>query len=100
MTPSFSFIDFNVEEILWYLEVKFKLINYVFKFQTSSGYIQMKMEEEVPIFSKSKREFNPADKITHVAIANKYMVVAMANGILFRINLHQPDQQDGKLIFK
>lgn len=55
----------------------------------------MRMEEEVPIFSKSKRDFFPTDKITHAAICNKYLLVAMANGILFRMNLNKPELQDG-----
>lgn len=55
----------------------------------------MKLEQDVPIFSKTKMNFVPSDKITHIAIANNYLVVAMANGKLFRMNLLQQDQQDG-----
>ncbi|XP_018319047.1 vacuolar protein sorting-associated protein 18 homolog isoform X2 [Agrilus planipennis] len=60
----------------------------------SSGYINMKMEKELPIFTKSKMCFNPSAKITHVAISNKNLAVAMANGMLFRMNIHQPEQQN------
>lgn len=56
----------------------------------------MMVDQEVPIFSKSKKDFTPSDRITHVAIANKQLVVAMANGILFRMNLHNPQQHNGK----
>lgn len=55
----------------------------------------MKMEEDVPIFCRSKRDFSPADKITHAAICNKYFVIAMANGIVFRMCLNRPELQDG-----
>lgn len=55
----------------------------------------MSLEQEVPIFSKAKKDFTPSDKITHVAIANKQLVVAMANNTLFRMNLNNPQQQDG-----
>lgn len=52
----------------------------------------MTLEQEVPIFTKSKKDFTPSDRITHVAIANKNLVIVMANGILFRMNLHNPQQ--------
>lgn len=52
----------------------------------------MSMEQETPIFSKSKKDFKPSDRITHVAIANKNLVILQANGILFRMNLHNPQQ--------
>lgn len=55
----------------------------------------MKMEQDVPIFKKSKKEFTPSEKITHVAICNKYLVVAMAKGCLFRMDIHKPNTQDG-----
>lgn len=62
---------------------------------TSSGYVSMKLEEETPIFMKQKMNFNPSDNITHIAVANDYLVLAMANNILFRINLKSPDKHEG-----
>ncbi|KAJ8929810.1 hypothetical protein NQ314_017407, partial [Rhamnusium bicolor] len=59
------------------------------------GYINMMMEQDVPIFSKSKKDFTPSDRIAHIAIANKQLAVAMANGVLFRMNLHNPQQHSG-----
>lgn len=56
----------------------------------------MMLDQEVPIFSKSKKDFTPSDRITHVAVANKQLAVAMANGMLFRMNLHNPQQHSGK----
>ncbi|KAF5280506.1 hypothetical protein FQA39_LY18028 [Lamprigera yunnana] len=59
-----------------------------------SGFIHMKLEQDVPIFGKAKMNFNPSDKVTHVAISNKYLVIAMANSMLFRMSIQQQDQQD------
>lgn len=55
----------------------------------------MALDQDEPIFSKAKKDFTPADKITHVAISNKCLVVAMANNTIFRMDLHQPQKQDG-----
>lgn len=52
----------------------------------------MSLEQEVPIFSKTKKDFRPSDRITHVAIANKNLAIVQANGILFRMNLNNPQQ--------
>ncbi|CAH0750606.1 unnamed protein product [Diatraea saccharalis] len=61
---------------------------------TSSGYITMQMEDNTPMFSKQKMNFNPSDTITHVSVANDYLVLAMANGKLFRLDLKQPDKHE------
>lgn len=71
-----------------------------FKFSTisgdmaSSGYIDMTTEPELPIFNKSKKNFTPSDKITHVAVSNKYLVVAMSNNRLFRIDYQENNITD------
>lgn len=65
---------------------------------TSSGYVSMKLEEETPIFMKQKMNFNPSDNITHIAVANDNLVLAMANNALFRINLKNPDKHEGILV--
>ncbi|CAH0397716.1 unnamed protein product [Chilo suppressalis] len=61
---------------------------------TSSGYISMEMEDNTPMFSKQKMNFNPSDTITYVSVANDYLVLAMANGKLFRLDLKKPDQHE------
>lgn len=58
----------------------------------------MKLEQEQPIFNKIRMNFNPSDKITHMAVSNNYLVLAMANNKLFRIDLYQPDKHDGKYL--
>lgn len=55
----------------------------------------MKLEEDTPIFSKQKLNFNPSDRITHLTVANDYLVLVMANGVLFRIDLTCPDRNEG-----
>ncbi|KAI4456526.1 vacuolar protein sorting-associated protein [Holotrichia oblita] len=59
------------------------------------GFIQMKEPDE-PIFQKTKKNLNITDKITHVALSNKYLYVAMANssGTLLRINLSNSQQEE------
>ncbi|CAG4975615.1 unnamed protein product [Colias eurytheme] len=61
---------------------------------TSSGYINMQLEDNTPLFSKQKMNFNPSDLITHVAVSSDYLVLAMANGKLFRLDLKMPDQHE------
>lgn len=63
---------------------------------TSSGYINMELEDTTPMFSKQKMNFNPSDVITHVAVASDYLVLAMGNGNLFRMDLKLPNQHEGK----
>lgn len=63
---------------------------------TSSGYINMKLDDNSPMFSKRKMNFNPSDVITHVAVSSDFLVLAMANGKLFRLDLKMPDQHEGK----
>ncbi|KAL4709069.1 hypothetical protein ACJJTC_013482 [Scirpophaga incertulas] len=61
---------------------------------TSSGFINMQMDDNNPIFSKQKMNFNPSDVITHVTVASDFLVLAMANGKLFRMDLKNPDQHE------
>ncbi|XP_019880940.1 vacuolar protein sorting-associated protein 18 homolog isoform X2 [Aethina tumida] len=58
------------------------------------GFIDMTLEQEIPIFSKSKKDYRPPHKFTHVAISNKYFVGAMQDGTLLRMNLHNPQETD------
>ncbi|XP_076258770.1 vacuolar protein sorting-associated protein 18 dor isoform X1 [Rhynchophorus ferrugineus] len=57
------------------------------------GYINITMDQDTPIFTKSKKDFTPSNKITHAVISNKYMVIAMANNVLFRMNLQNPTEK-------
>lgn len=55
----------------------------------------MVIEDETPMFSKQKVNFAPPERITHMSVSSDLIVLAMANGILFRIDLKQPDKPEG-----
>lgn len=57
----------------------------------------MKLEEEVPMFSKQKVNFAPPESITHLVVSNNLVVIAMANQQLLRLDLKQPDKKEGAL---
>ncbi|KAG6452127.1 hypothetical protein O3G_MSEX007477 [Manduca sexta] len=57
----------------------------------SSGYINMQLDDNVPMFSKQKMKLSPTDLITHAAVSSDNLVLAMANGRLFRLDLKAPD---------
>lgn len=57
----------------------------------------MAMEEETPVFWKQKVNFVPPERITHMCVSSELIVLAMANGILFRIDLKQKDKHEGKV---
>ncbi|KOB74633.1 Vacuolar protein sorting-associated protein 18-like protein [Operophtera brumata] len=40
-----------------------------------SGYINMQLEDNTPMFSKQRMKFNPSDLITHAAVSNDYLFV-------------------------
>ncbi|KAM3959218.1 vacuolar protein sorting-associated protein 18 dor [Aphomia sociella] len=61
---------------------------------TSSGYINMQLDDNTPMFSKQPMKFNPSDVITHVAVASDYLVLAMADGNLFRMDLKMPKENE------
>ncbi|KAJ9580206.1 hypothetical protein L9F63_004149 [Diploptera punctata] len=61
---------------------------------STTGFIHMKLGEETPIFSKQKVNFSPTDHITHLAVSSELLVLTMANNVLLRIDLHQPDKPE------
>jgi hypothetical protein len=58
----------------------------------------MKLEEEPPIFSKQKVNFSPTDPVTHLAVSSDLLVLTMANKILLRIDLRNPENPQGNVI--
>ncbi|XP_046406330.1 vacuolar protein sorting-associated protein 18 homolog [Ischnura elegans] len=56
-----------------------------------TGVIYMKLEEDVPIFSKYKVDYPLQDKICHLVVSSDILVLALANNKLLRIDLRQPD---------
>lgn len=55
----------------------------------------MVIEDETPMFSKQKVNFAPPERITHMSVSSDLIVLAMTNGIFFRIDLKQPDKPEG-----
>ncbi|XP_053975095.1 vacuolar protein sorting-associated protein 18 homolog isoform X2 [Hylaeus anthracinus] len=58
---------------------------------STAGFIQMKLQDDEPIFIKKKVNFLPPDEIVHLVVNNNIIVIAMANNILLRIDMKHPD---------
>lgn len=56
----------------------------------------MKLQDDGPIFTKQKVNFLPSDKILYLAVSSNTIVIAMANNILLRIDMKQPDKTEGE----
>lgn len=39
--------------------------------------------------------FRPSDPLTHVVVSSNFLVMAMNNNLLLRLDLEHPDQQEG-----
>ncbi|XP_011263387.1 vacuolar protein sorting-associated protein 18 homolog isoform X2 [Camponotus floridanus] len=61
---------------------------------STAGFIQMKLQDDGPIFTKQKVNFLPSDKILHLAVSNNISVIAMANNILLRIDMKKQSESD------
>ncbi|XP_076764775.1 vacuolar protein sorting-associated protein 18 homolog isoform X1 [Xylocopa sonorina] len=61
---------------------------------STTGFIQMKFQDDGPIFIKQKVNFLPPDKILHLVVNNNIIVIAMANNILLRIDMKHPDSPE------
>ncbi|KAG8282981.1 Vacuolar protein sorting-associated protein 18 like protein [Homalodisca vitripennis] len=62
--------------------------------KSASGFINMAIEDETPMFCKQKVNFAPPDRIMHMCVSSELIVLAMNNGILFRIDLKQPEKHE------
>lgn len=60
----------------------------------------MKFQDESPIFVKQKVNFLPPDRITHLCVNGNFIVIAMANNVLLRINMKHPERPEGNLVDK
>ncbi|OAD60046.1 Vacuolar protein sorting-associated protein 18 like protein [Eufriesea mexicana] len=61
---------------------------------STAGFIQMKFQDDGPIFIKQKVNFLPSDKILHLVVNNNIVIIAMANNILLRIDLKHPNSPE------
>ncbi|XP_041365438.1 vacuolar protein sorting-associated protein 18 homolog isoform X2 [Gigantopelta aegis] len=62
--------------------------------QIGPGFVDARIEAEQPIFSKKKVNFKPPDAITHLAVCNNFLVMAMSSNVLLRLDLEHPDMPD------
>ncbi|CAG5120863.1 unnamed protein product, partial [Candidula unifasciata] len=58
------------------------------------GFIDARLETDAPIFLKKKVNFKPPDQITHLVVANNFLVMAMSSNLLMRLDLDHPDEPD------
>ncbi|XP_012271920.1 vacuolar protein sorting-associated protein 18 homolog [Orussus abietinus] len=61
---------------------------------STAGFIQMKLQDDGPIFIKQKVNFRPSDKIRHLVTSNNFIAIAMTDNILLRIDMKQPDKKE------
>ncbi|XP_069109685.1 vacuolar protein sorting-associated protein 18 homolog [Argopecten irradians] len=61
------------------------------------GFIDARLDTDVPIFSKKKVNFKPPDPITHMAVCNNFLVISMTSNILLRLDLEHPETPDGQV---
>lgn len=63
----------------------------------ASGYISMNQDvAQDPIFKKHKMNIEFPHSICHMAICNDQLVLIMANNAVYRMNLKDVQQSDGK----
>ncbi|KAG9282992.1 hypothetical protein AMEX_G1706 [Astyanax mexicanus] len=59
---------------------------------THSGFVNVRLEEEKPIFNKQRIDFSPPEKINHFAVCNNQLCMSLGRDTLLRIDLGKPDQ--------
>lgn len=60
----------------------------------------MKLQDDEPIFMKQKVNFLPPDKILHLRFSNNFIVIAVANNSILRINTKNPDPESMKIVYQ
>ncbi|XP_014671555.1 PREDICTED: vacuolar protein sorting-associated protein 18 homolog [Priapulus caudatus] len=61
---------------------------------TSRGFVNVKTQDDIPIFTKQRINFKPRDSISHLVVSNTMLVLAMKRNMLLRIDLKQPDSPE------
>ncbi|KAI7799511.1 vacuolar protein sorting-associated protein 18 homolog [Triplophysa rosa] len=59
---------------------------------THSGFVNVRLEEEKPIFNKQRIDFTPPEKINHFSVCNNQLCMSLGKDTLLRIDLGKPDQ--------
>lgn len=62
-------------------------------FEEAQGYVKIKKNDEKEIFMKSKMNLSLPAPISHLSVANDWLVILMSNQLLFRLNLKHPERQ-------
>uniref|UniRef100_A0A4W5PWN4 Vacuolar protein sorting-associated protein 18 homolog n=1 Tax=Hucho hucho TaxID=62062 RepID=A0A4W5PWN4_9TELE len=57
-----------------------------------SRFVNVRLEEEKPIFNKQRIDFSPPEKINHFAVCNNQLCMSLGKDTLLRIDLAKPDQ--------
>ncbi|XP_039596994.1 vacuolar protein sorting-associated protein 18 homolog [Polypterus senegalus] len=57
-----------------------------------SGFVNARLEEEKPIFTKQRIDFTPPEKINHLTVCNNQLCMSLGKDTLLRIDLGKPDQ--------
>uniref|UniRef100_A0A8C7M0D3 VPS18 core subunit of CORVET and HOPS complexes n=1 Tax=Oncorhynchus mykiss TaxID=8022 RepID=A0A8C7M0D3_ONCMY len=60
--------------------------------QHSSRFVNVRLEEEKPIFNKQRIDFSPPEKINHFAVCNNQLCMSLGKDTLLRIDLAKPDR--------
>ncbi|XP_042895877.1 vacuolar protein sorting-associated protein 18 homolog [Parasteatoda tepidariorum] len=60
---------------------------------TTAGLINANLEDDAPMFTKKRINFNPSDSITHMTVCNNKLILGMRNKIR-RMDLNNPDNYD------
>ncbi|KOC69473.1 Vacuolar protein sorting-associated protein 18 like protein, partial [Habropoda laboriosa] len=61
---------------------------------STAGFIQMKFQNDGPIFTRQKLNFVPTDQILHFVVNNNINVIAMSNNTLLRSDMKDPNSLD------
>lgn len=61
---------------------------------STSGFIQMKSQDEEPIFIRQRVNFRPPDNILHLAVSSNFIMIVMANNIILRIDVKCPEKKE------
>ncbi|CDQ89141.1 unnamed protein product [Oncorhynchus mykiss] len=51
---------------------------------THSGFVNVRLEEEKPIFNKQRIDFSPPEKINHFAVCNNQLCMSLGKDTLLR----------------
>ncbi|XP_037100361.1 vacuolar protein sorting-associated protein 18 homolog [Syngnathus acus] len=58
---------------------------------THSGFVNVRLEEEKPIFNKQRIDFTPPERINHLMVCNNQLCMSLGKDTLLRIDLAKPD---------